>query len=102
MLSALNARRSCARVTNGVLDADLVEHRRGTARRDRGEPVVEAARMAAGGNALMTMLGGTAGRLIADEGRTGQCHRRTQPRRISQVRRQVRMASAGSAVMVTD
>ena len=60
-----------ARGVTSVLDADCLWNI-GVELRDAIEAnVVEGPRMAAGGNALMTMLGGTAGQLIADEGRTG-------------------------------
>lgn len=53
--------------------------------------VVHGPRMKAGGNALMTAIGGTAGRLIKDDGRTGYgvvVHSRDEI--VSEVRKQVK------------
>ena len=71
MLSAHNAQKVLRAGVTGVLDADCLWNI-GVELRDAIEAgIVEGPRMRAGGNALMTMLGGTAGRLIRDEGTTG-------------------------------
>ncbi len=71
MLSAHNAQKVLRAGVTGVLDADCLWNI-GVELRDAIEAgFVEGPRMRAGGNALMTMLGGTAGRLIRDEGTTG-------------------------------
>lgn len=71
MLSAYNARKVLRAGVTSVLDADCLWNI-GVELRDAIEAgIVEGPRMRAGGNALMTSLGGTAGRLIRDEGTTG-------------------------------
>jgi len=71
MLSAHNAGKVLRAGVTSVLDADCLWNI-GVELRDAIEAgFVEGPRMRAGGNALMTMLGGTAGRLIRDEGTTG-------------------------------
>jgi imidazolonepropionase-like amidohydrolase len=71
MLSAHNAQKVLRAGVTSVLDADCLWNI-GVELRDAIESgFVEGPRMRAGGNALMTMLGGTAGRLIRDEGTTG-------------------------------
>ena len=102
MLSARNARKVLRAGVTSVLDADCLWNI-GVELRDAIEAnVVEGPRMAAGGNALMTMLGGTAGRLIADEGRTGYATVVHNLEGISQeVRRQVKYGVDWIKVMVT-
>lgn len=71
MLSAYNAQKVLRAGVTGVLDADCL-WMIGVELRDAIDAgFVEGPRMTAGGNALMTSIGGTAGRMIADEGRTG-------------------------------
>src|SRR5690606_10938856 len=68
MLSAYNAQKVLRAGVTGVLDADCL-WLIGVELRDAIEAgFVEGPRMTAGGNALMTSIGGTAGRMIADEG----------------------------------
>lgn len=80
----------CAGVT-GLFDADSI-HDIGVDLRDAIEAgVVEGPRMAAGGHALMTSVGGTAGRLIPDEGLRGYAMVvRTRDEIVSEVRRQIK------------
>ncbi|GAA0828040.1 amidohydrolase family protein [Streptosporangium amethystogenes subsp. fukuiense] len=71
MLSAHNSGKVLRAGVTSVMDADCLWNI-GVELRDAIEAgIVEGPRMRAGGNALMTMLGGTAGRLIRDEGTTG-------------------------------
>jgi imidazolonepropionase-like amidohydrolase len=71
MLSAYNAEKVLRSGVTSVLDADCLWNI-GVELRDAIDAgIVRGPRMRAGGNALMTMLGGTAGRLIKDEGTTG-------------------------------
>lgn len=71
MLSAYNAQKVLRAGVTGVLDADCL-WMIGVELRDAIDAgFVQGPRMRAGGNALMTSIGGTAGRMIADEGRTG-------------------------------
>ncbi len=80
----------CAGVT-GLFDADSI-HDIGVDLRDAIEAgVVEGPRMAAGGHALMTSVGGTAGRLIPDEGLRGYAVVvRTRDEIVAEVRRQIK------------
>lgn len=71
MLSAYNSEKVLRAGVTSVLDADCLWNI-GVELRDAIDAgIVRGPRMRAGGNALMTMLGGTAGRLIKDEGTTG-------------------------------
>lgn len=71
ILSGYNAAKVLRAGVTSVLDADCLWNI-GVELRDAIEAgIVEGPRMRAGGNALMTMLGGTAGRMIQDEGTTG-------------------------------
>ena len=84
MLSAYNARKVLRAGVTSVLDADCLWNI-GCELRDAIESgIVEGPRMRAGGQALMTMLGGTAGRMIADEGTHRLRHRRPRTGRDGQ------------------
>jgi imidazolonepropionase-like amidohydrolase len=74
-----------------VLDADCLWNI-GAELRDAIEArVVEGPRMKVGGNAMMTTVGGTAGRLIKDEGVTGYAKVVTnKDEMVSEVRRQIK------------
>ncbi len=80
----------CAGVT-GLFDADSI-HDIGVDLRDAIEAgVVEGPRMTSGGHALMTSVGGTAGRLIPDEGLRGYAVVvRTRDEIVTEVRRQIK------------
>jgi len=80
----------CAGVT-GLFDADSI-HDIGVDLRDAIDAgVVEGPRMTSGGHALMTSVGGTAGRLIPDEGLRGYAVVvRTRDEIIAEVRRQIK------------
>lgn len=70
MLSAHNAQKVLRAGVTSVMDADCLWNI-GVDLRDAIESgFVIGPRVAAGGNAMMTSVGGTAGRLIKDEGRT--------------------------------
>ncbi|MGZ4649860.1 MAG: amidohydrolase family protein, partial [Kineosporiaceae bacterium] len=102
MLSAHNAGKVLRAGVTSVLDADCLWNI-GVELRDAIESgFVEGPRMRAGGNALMTMLGGTAGRLIRDEGTTGYAtvvHDVDGIRR--EVRRQIKYGVDWIKIMVT-
>ena len=71
ILSAYNSEKVLRAGVTSVLDADCLWNI-GVELRDAIDAgIVTGPRMRAGGNALMTMLGGTAGRLIQDDGTTG-------------------------------
>ena len=80
----------CAGVT-GLFDADSI-HDIGVDLRDAIDAgVVEGPRMTSGGHALMTSVGGTAGRLIPDEGLRGYAVVvRTRDEIVAEVRRQIK------------
>jgi imidazolonepropionase-like amidohydrolase len=91
MLTAYNARKVLRAGVTGVLDADCLWNI-GVELRDAIEAgIVEGPRVSSGGNALMTSVGGTAGRLIKDEGRTGYATV-VQDRSVmvSEIRRQIK------------
>lgn len=80
----------CAGVT-GFFDADSI-YEIGTDLRDAIEAgVVEGPRMSAGGHALLTSVGGTAGRLIPDDGSRGYAVIvRSRDEIVAEVRRQIK------------
>ncbi|MEZ5182286.1 MAG: amidohydrolase family protein [Acidimicrobiales bacterium] len=74
MLAAFNVPKLLRAGVTGFLDADCLWNL-GPALRDAIEAgLVEGPRMTAGMNALLTAAGGTAGRLIPDEGQLGYAH----------------------------
>ncbi|GAA4841139.1 amidohydrolase family protein [Actinomycetospora corticicola] len=102
MLSAYNARKVLRAGVTSVLDADCLWNI-GVELRDAIESgIVEGPRMRAGGQALMTMLGGTAGRMIADEGRTGYATVVTgRDVMVNEIRRQIKYGVDWIKIMVT-
>ena len=102
MLSAHNARKVLRSGVTSVLDADCLWNI-GVELRDAIESgIVEGPRMRAGGQALMTMLGGTAGRMIADEGRTGYATVVTgRDVMVNEIRRQIKYGVDWIKIMVT-
>ncbi|WP_019873880.1 metal-dependent hydrolase family protein [Sporichthya polymorpha] len=102
MLSAYNARKVLRAGVTSVLDADCLWNI-GVELRDAIETgIVEGPRMRAGGQALMTMLGGTAGRMIKDEGTTGYAtvvHNRDMM--VNEIRRQIKYGVDWIKIMVT-
>ncbi len=71
IIAAANAKKLLRAGVTGFLDADSL-FEVGVDLRDAIEAgIVPGPRMATGGNALLTSVGGTAGRLIPDEGRLG-------------------------------
>jgi imidazolonepropionase-like amidohydrolase len=91
MLSTYNSRKVLRAGVTGVLDADCLWNI-GVELRDAIDAgVVEGPRVRAGGQALMTSVGGTAGRLIKDEGVTG--YATVVPNRdaiVREIRRQIK------------
>jgi imidazolonepropionase-like amidohydrolase len=91
MLSTYNTRKVLRAGVTGVLDADCLWNI-GVELRDAIDAgVVEGPRVRAGGQALMTSVGGTAGRLIKDEGTTA--YATVVPNRdaiVREVRRQIK------------
>lgn len=91
IVAASNAERVLRAGVTSLLDPDSLWNI-GVELRDAIEAnVVPGPRIRAGGNALMTAIGGTAGRLIKDDGRTGYgvvVHSRDEI--VSEVRKQVK------------
>jgi imidazolonepropionase-like amidohydrolase len=102
MLSAYNARKVLRAGVTSVLDADCLWNI-GVELRDAIEAgIVEGPRMRAGGQALMTMLGGTAGRLIRDEGTTGYATVvQNRDMMVNEIRRQIKHGVDWIKIMVT-
>jgi len=102
MLSAYNARKVLRAGVTSVLDADCLWNI-GCQLRDAIEAgIVEGPRMRAGGQALMTMLGGTAGRMIRDEGRTGYATVVSgRDVMVNEIRRQIKYGVDWIKIMVT-
>ncbi|MDD7937452.1 amidohydrolase family protein [Actinomycetospora lutea] len=102
MLSAYNARKVLRAGVTSVLDADCLWNI-GCELRDAIEAgIVEGPRMRAGGQALMTMLGGTAGRMIKDEGTTGYATVVTgRDVMVNEIRRQIKYGVDWIKIMVT-
>lgn len=102
MLSAYNAQKVLRAGVTGVLDADCLWNI-GVELRDAIEAgIVDGPRMKAGGAAMMTSVGGTAGRLISDEGRTAYAtvvHTRDEI--VTEVRRQIKYGVDWIKVHVT-
>ena len=102
MLSAYNARKVLRAGVTSVLDADCLWNIAVELRDAIENGIVEGPRMRAGGQALMTMLGGTAGRMIKDEGTTGYAtvvHDQAMMTR--EIRRQIKYGVDWIKVMVT-
>jgi imidazolonepropionase-like amidohydrolase len=102
MLSAYNARKVLRAGVTSVLDADCLWNI-GVELRDAIESgIVEGPRMRSGGQALMTMLGGTAGRMIADEGTTAYATVvRGRDMMVNEIRRQIKYGVDWIKIMVT-
>lgn len=102
MLSAYNARKVLRAGVTSALDADCLWNIAVELRDAIENGIVEGPRMRAGGQALMTMLGGTAGRMIKDEGTTGYAtvvH--NQDMMVREIRRQIKYGVDWIKVMVT-
>jgi imidazolonepropionase-like amidohydrolase len=102
MVAAWNAEKVLRAGVTALLDPDSLWNL-GVELRDAIESnVVLGPRMKAGGNALMTAVGGTAGRLIKDDGRTGYgvvVHSRDEI--VTEVRKQVKYGADWIKVHVT-
>jgi len=102
MLSAYNARKVLRAGVTSVLDADCLWNIGVELRDAIDNGIVEGPRMRAGGQALMTMLGGTAGRMIADEGTTGYATVvQNRDMMVNEVRRQIKYGVDWIKIMVT-
>jgi imidazolonepropionase-like amidohydrolase len=102
MLSAYNARKVLRAGVTSVFDADCLWNI-GVEMRDAIESnIVEGPRMKAGGQALMTSVGGTAGRLVKDKGRTGYATVvDNRDMMVREIRRQIKYGVDWIKVMVT-
>jgi imidazolonepropionase-like amidohydrolase len=102
MLAAFNVQKLLLAGVTGFLDADCLWNL-GPALRDAIEAgIVEGPRMTAGMNALLTAAGGTAGRLIPDEGTLGYAHVvRDRDEMVRTTRQQVKYGADWIKVHVT-
>ncbi len=102
IIAARNAQRLLRAGVTGFLDADSL-YEIGVDLRDAIEArIIYGPRMSTGGNALLTSVGGTAGRLLPDEGRRGYGQIvRTRDEIVSEVRRQVKIGVDWIKVHVT-
>ena len=102
IIAAANVQKLLAAGVTGFFDADSLWEI-GVDLRDALEAgIVRGPRMATGGNALLTSVGGTAGRLIPDEGRRGYgvvVHSRDEI--VREVRRQIKIGVDWIKVHVT-
>ncbi len=91
IVAAHNIHRVLRAGVTGILDADSL-YETGVDLRDAIESgIIHGPRMSTGGNALLTSVGGTAGRLLPDEGRRGYGKVvRSRDEIVSEVRRQVK------------
>ncbi|MBI2799106.1 MAG: amidohydrolase family protein [Gammaproteobacteria bacterium] len=102
IIAAANVRKLLAAGVTGFLDADCL-YEIGVDLRDAIEAgIVPGPRMSAGGNALLTSVGGTAGRLIPDRGRRGYgTVVNSRDEIVQEVRRQIKIGVDWVKVHVT-
>jgi imidazolonepropionase-like amidohydrolase len=102
IVAARNVRRLLRAGVTGFFDADSI-FELGIDLRDAIESgVIHGPRMATGGYALLTSVGGTAGRLLPDEGGVGYARIvRTRDEIVREVRRQIKMGVDWIKVHVT-
>lgn len=102
MLTAYNARKVLRAGVTSALDADCLWNIAVELRDAIDANIVEGPRMKAGGQALMTMLGGTAGRLVRDTGTTGYATVvENRDVMVNEIRRQIKYGVDWIKVMVT-
>jgi imidazolonepropionase-like amidohydrolase len=91
LVTAFNVKKLLLAGVTGFLDADVL-YNLGVDLRDAIDAdMVEGPRMVTGGNALLTSVGGTAGRLIPDEGRRGYANVvRNRDEMVNETRRQIK------------
>jgi imidazolonepropionase-like amidohydrolase len=102
IIAAANVQKLLAAGVTGFLDADCL-YDIGVDLRDAIEAgIVPGPRMSTGGNALLTSVGGTAGRLIPDEGRRGYGKVvNSRDEIVQEVRRQIKIGVDWIKVHVT-
>ncbi len=102
IIAAANVGKLLGAGVTGFLDADSL-YEIGVDLRDAIEAgIVSGPRMSTGGNALLTSVGGTAGRLIPDEGRRGYGKVvNTRDEIVQEVRRQIKIGVDWIKVHVT-
>src|SRR4051812_27308906 len=102
MLAAYNARKVLRAGVTSVLDADCLWNI-GVELRDAIETgIVVGPRMRTGGQAMMMMIGGSQGRMIGDEGRTGYATSITgRDMMVNEIRRQIKYGVDWIKIMVS-
>lgn len=94
LVAAYNARKLLRAGVTGILDPDSVHENMVDVRDAIEAGVVEGPRIACGCYALITAVGGTAGRLIADEGVTGYYKAvKSNDEIVAEVRRQIKVGA---------
>ena len=102
LVAAQNARKLLRAGVTGILDADCIFDTSIDLRDAIEAGVCEGPRMAVGGNALLTSVGGTAGRLLPDEGRRGYGRIvRSRDEIVNETRRQIKNGVDWTKVHVT-
>ncbi len=102
LVASYNARKLLRAGVTGILDPDSTFENMIDLRDAIDANVVQGPRMACGSYALITTVGGTAGRLINDEGVTGYYKVvRTKDEIVSEVRRQIKIGADWIKVHVT-
>jgi imidazolonepropionase-like amidohydrolase len=92
LIAAWNVKKLLLAGVTGFLDADVIFDIGVDLRDAIDAGVVEGPRMVTGGNALLTAVGGTAGRLIPDEGRAGYARVvRSRDEMVLETRRQIKL-----------
>ncbi|MSR13957.1 MAG: hypothetical protein EXR86_05200 [Gammaproteobacteria bacterium] len=102
IIAAVNVQKVLAAGVTGFFDADCL-FEIGVDLRDAIEAgIVRGPRMSTGGNALLTSVGGTAGRLIPDEGRRGYGKVvNSRDEIVQEIRRQIKLGVDWIKVHVT-
>lgn len=102
IVAAYNARKLLRAGVTGILDPDCIFSTSVDLRDAIDAGVTEGPRVACGGNALFTSVGGTAGMLIPDEGRIGYSRvTRNRDEIVTEVRRQIKSGVDWIKVHVT-
>lgn len=102
IIAARNVKKLLRAGVTGFFDADCIFDLGVDLRDAIDSGVIEGPRMATGGNALLTSVGGTAGYLIPDDGRRGYAQVvRTQDEIRMEVRRQIKLGVDWIKVHVT-
>ncbi|MGI9592191.1 MAG: amidohydrolase family protein [Myxococcota bacterium] len=102
LVAAFNVKKLLLAGVTGFLDADVLFNLGVDLRDAIDAGMVEGPRMVTGGNALLTSVGGTAGRLVPDEGSRGYANVvRTRDEMVNETRRQIKHGVGWIKIHVT-